>query len=116
MSLSSKYSFDELVKISMFDVNQLASFVRGMSYDKALQFRNDIQRGIADVAKKSDTMPIQENLVGMTTKIEKWCRMRFVKDITRKLVLGNFECARNKKYAKMLALQEWEKVLRGYSY
>ena len=112
----SSYSTQEITNISRMDIQALAGYMRGMSLRQGLTMRVELQRGIADLAKIPGTLPYQENLVGIVSRIEKWCRGRFMKDTVRRLVLTNPVCARNKRYAKMLALQEWNSIMERYKY
>jgi hypothetical protein len=110
MSRQSVLSNKELVELSQYTVEKLALRFAGMSHQAAMEFRKQVQIGMTRYRESRNYSPVVlENLLGVTAKIEKWCRQAFLRS---KLPKYKIQTQRERDSAVL----EWEKYCKKNSY
>lgn len=112
----SEYSDNELIALSNYSINDLSAMMSGSSVHRAMNKRREIQKALANYSRKHKYDSVQENIIGIIAKIEKWCRAKYVRDVKRKFILTNSLCASNTRYAKIRSESSWNDYIKENSF
>lgn len=113
----SRFSQSEVILLARLNRFQLANIVRGYTIDQLLNYRRDIQIAIAERARTQRYDAIQEKLLTICQKLEKWARLAFLRGKlgydfgSAPKIIKERDVARARKYKA-----EWEKIIMGRSY
>lgn len=98
------YTQTEFILFTKMNRYQLADMLRGNSIDSAMNIRNNLQISMAEYARKHKYDHVQEKAIAITSKIEKWCKQRFLQHSNTKIL------------PKKKALEIWEQYAKARSY
>jgi len=102
----------ELVKLSAITIWDLEKMMAGKSIHQAMCARKQIQMALASYARRHKYDKVQGNILGIESKIYKWCRQRFVAENMPRLMMSDPATIRNQKAVKKELNSRWESLCR----
>jgi hypothetical protein len=112
----------EFITVASLTKPMLHKMLKGVSFQKAMDLRYEIQKGLTAYAKTrgsqgSNIDAVQQGALDVLHNIESWCRQAYYsRRLPEILVQEGSLIYRGKKEAKTLVRQEWEKLAAERAY
>ncbi len=120
----SKFSHADIVLMANMNVQQLEKVVCGKSVAGVMNFRRELQKGLAAYSswhRKSGSGTrfdhVEAKMIWVCRQIEQWARRAYFKAMLPKVISAHPYMALSKKQqAKQYLLGKWEKFMKTQNY
>ena len=113
----SALSNNDLFLISRMNMFQLHELIKGKTIHESLLLRKHLQIALAAYAKHTKYDRVQEKILVICQKIEKWCRLAYMKERLKLEVAKLPKDLKKKLYPQIRAVKnDFEILVKGNSY